>query len=77
MEQGKPGMSQQPDFELPDPSMRLTREELDLLLPQVQGANEETFRETRNDFIKYAGEVAVKPRAQRQPAKKRTQSRPK
>jgi hypothetical protein len=68
---------QNPEFEVPPVDMRLPKEELEVLLPKPESVEEPIFIGWRSEFIEKVGAVATKPRVQRTPAKKRTQSRPK
>lgn len=63
---------QNPEFEVPAPDMRLPKGELEQLLPLEESAEAPIFVELRSEFIEKVGTVAVKPRAKRQPAQKRT-----
>lgn len=72
MEQQKPEGPPKPEFDIPAPDRRLPKDELELLIPKPEGPHEDTFVETRENFIERAAAIAVKTRTRRQSTPIRT-----
>ena len=67
---------QEPGFEIPEPEMRMPKEELEEMFPEPESPEESTYSELRSEYIEKVGAVAVKSRT-RGAAQKRTQAPPK
>ena len=67
---------QEPGFDVPEPEMRMLKEQLEEMFPEPESSEEFTYSELRSEYIEKVGAVALKSRP-RGAVQKRTQSPPK